>query len=154
MTAYLVRFELMAGPPSRLPSGPAFLGAAEENGLLWVVRIEGRIYALPAGMVWGTFASAAGALKAFDLSARSASMLLGFKLRPARALAIRLQDVWPGLATEDAFSACLFHQLYRPPGVPASVPMAAGTRFLFTDCASPPTPLPARAPDSGSGLER
>ena len=124
---YLIHFELRCGPAEKLPLAAGFLDAAVEHRLLWVVLAEGQIQALPFGMLWGQFADAAGALAAFGRAVEAASELLGFQVRPVRALASRFEDPRigglgggrapnPALAGQDRFSLCLMHQLFDPPG--------------------------------------
>ena len=114
MAAYLIRFELTAGPPDKLPADIGFLEAAEEHGLLWVVRSGSGFHALPPGAIWGDFAEAQDVLAAFDRAAEAASALLGFELDVQRAVALPLDAIWPELAG-DEFAACQFRQLFAPP---------------------------------------
>ncbi len=126
MGAYLVRFELLPGPPDKLPLSVGFLEAAEELGLLWVVRDRGKVHALPDGMVWGEFPNALAALKTFRRAVAHASGLLGFEIASPRAVAAALdldcapragrgRLIMPAFTGGGAFAVCLMHQLYAPP---------------------------------------
>jgi hypothetical protein len=114
MVACLIRFELAAGPPDKLPADVGFLESAEEHGLLWVVRSGSGFHDLPPGAVWGDFAEIKDALAAFDKAIEGASALLGFELDVVRAVALPLDAIWPELAG-DEFTACLFRQMSAPP---------------------------------------
>jgi hypothetical protein len=124
MHAYVICFDLVAGPSGKLPVDIGVLEAAEEHGLLWVLVRDGRVYALPEGAVWGEFSDAASALEAFNRALGTAWDLLGF-LVEARALAIPLDETVrlracgktaaDSFRPADRFTASLFQQLYAPP---------------------------------------
>jgi hypothetical protein len=129
MPEYLLHYELVPGPPEKLPVSIGFLEAAEEWGLLWVIQDGPWLHALPPGVVWGQFDGLDGLWRAFDEALKGVSTLLGFEARAARALATVLEDgSIPGwgaakplgaeLGGADRYAMSLVCQLYHPPDPP------------------------------------
>jgi hypothetical protein len=83
---YAIWFDLEPGPPEKLPAVFGLIEAAEEHGLVAMVRSGGGWRRLPEGVLGGRFPDARAAFEAFERALHEGSDLLGFPRRLAAEL--------------------------------------------------------------------